>query len=616
LVPILDVDGQIEAFDFEISEEIQAQTDGTTTDTLTVGFSVPSAPALSALSIPVLSLSPTYANSGGILEGESTYYYAISAVDAAGNEGDLSFTASINLPAGPNTYTVTLSGLSFPANSATFHMYRGLNPQVLYRIASNAPLAASFLDIGLPIMSIGPPDASFDHANFYYRYEYAGPYQVTASSATTIACADMGATAGAYVGFLARIISGTGQGQELSISSNDQTTLTISPQWSIIPDSTSEFVIVESTWIFAAVSNSSPVTFEIAYAVGEVIEISGRSANVNNQEASSALCPITRWALGDGNPDYGMAGVPNFVLSAIGAGNLALTQVGFGDTSNTHSVTSGTLQLFHWNELNTPSRYALAAGVDSVSTTILLNQMPPNLPYSGQAIQIGSDSGSEVVFFSAANAAGNAYLVTRGELGSTAVAHSAGDAFLLLDDSTIIVPFAPGFFENASSSNYIHTVALPDVRIIAAEFFVNNAFGKSQALQQSYAGVPPESSLLRTLSGGQFSLQVNGYLATQQNAAPPLLVQATHAIRDMRATLNQAASGYDIVVTVLQNGVLYGNTLTIPSGDSASAIVEGVNFAPLLEDALLTIDIALNGLTSTSTTGISPGRDLTVTIRF
>ena len=29
--------------------------------------------------------------------------------------------------------------------------------------------------------------------------------------------------------------------------------------------------------------------------------------------------------------------------------------------------------------------------------------------------------------------------------------------------------------------------------------------------------------------------------------------------------MNQPANGYDIVVTVLQNGVLYGSTLTIPS---------------------------------------------------
>jgi hypothetical protein len=413
-----------------------------------------------------------------------------------------------------------------------------------------------------------------------------------------------------------RIIDGTGQGQEVSIVSNDQTTLTISPQWPTIPDLTSTFVIVEPSWIFAAVSNTSPVQFEIPYSRGEVIEISGRSANVNNNEASAALCPITRWALGGGNPDVGLAGPPNFVLAAIGGGNVALSQVGFENTLNTSSVTSGTLQLFHWNELNTPSPYILASGIDAGAATIVLNQIASPPLYPGQAIQIGTGSDSEVVTFSFANAADNSYSINRGRLGSSSAGHSAGDAVLPLDNSTIIVPFAAGFFENAASANYLHTVALPDVRIIAAEFFVNNAFGAGQALQQAYGIVPPESSVLRTLSGGQFSLQVNGYLATQQNAAPPLLVQATHAMRDMRATVNQPASGYDIVIAVLQNGVLYGSALTIKSGDSSSSIVEGVDFAPLLEDALLTLDITLNSVATTSSVGVSPGRDLTVTMRF
>jgi hypothetical protein len=84
----------------------------------------------------------------------------------------------------------------------------------------------------------------------------------------------------------------------------------------------------------------------------------------------------------------------------------------------------------------------------------------------------------------------------------------------------------------------------------------------------------------------------------------------------MRVTLNQPASGYEIVVEVLQNGVLYGSTMTIPSGESSSPVVEGVYLAPLIEDSLLTLNIALNSVTATSATGVSPGRDLTVTIRF
>jgi hypothetical protein len=458
-------------------------------------------------------------------------------------------------------------------------------------------------------MPIGPPDASFDHANFYYRYEYAGPFETTASSTTTIACADMGATLGAYAGFSARIISGTGRGQERSISANDQTTLTIAPPWSTVPDLTSLFAIVEPTWIFAAVSNTSPARFEIPFAQREVIQISGRSANVNNQEASVDLCPITRCALGGGNPDFGVPGVPDFVLTAIGSGNLTLSQIGFADSSNISSVTSGTLELYQWNELNTPSPYSLAAPVDAISPIISLNEAAE--AYVGQAIQIDS----EVVTILGVNVAENVYTVLRGALGSVPAAHLMGDLVLHLDNVAVIVPFAPDFFQNRSSANYIHTVALPDVRIVIAQFLVNNSFGPSQSLQQSFAALNPDVTL-RTLSGGQFSIQVNGYLATQQNAAPPLIVEASHAIRDMRATVNQAAIGYDIVVQVLQDGVAYGDSLTISSGTLTSAsIVEGANLPPLVGGSVLTINIALNNV-SGSVAVLSPGRDLTVTIRL
>jgi hypothetical protein len=610
LVPRRDARGQVTTFDFEIVEEVAAQTDGATTDTLSVGFSVPAAPSVASVSIPLLSLSPDYTDSGGTLDGGATYYYAISAVDGSGNEGPLSFTAAATLPSGPATYSVGINELSFPATSTAFHVYRGLTPQLLNRIASSVALASAFTDTGFALLPIGPPDASFDHANFYYRYEYGGPFETTASSAATIACADMGATPAAYTGFTVRIIEGTGEGQERSISSNDQTTLTITPAWSTTPDLTSIFVIIEASWIFAAVSNTSPALFEIAYSRGEVIQVSGRSANVGNQEASVNLCPITRCALGGGNPDTGLASLPDFSLGAFGGGDLTLSQIGFTDLSNVSSVTTGTLQIFQWNELNTPSGFVLAADVDATASSLALNEIGE--PYVGQAIQIGS----EVVTFLSTDAATNSYSIVRGALGSAASPHSAGDAVLHLDNTAIIVPFAPNFFENRSSANYIHTVGLPDVRIAAAEFVVTNAFGNSQATLKSYAFADPDDGL-RTLSGGQFSLQVNGYLATQQNAAPALFIEASHAIRDVRATVTQPAQGYDISVQVKQNGVPYASALTIPSGASSSAaIIKGATLPPLIEGALLTIDIALNVVSASIIDGPSPGRDLTVTVRL
>ncbi len=612
LVPITDSSGEIVTFDFQVSEQIQAQTDGATTDTLSVGFSLPSAPSVSSPNIPLLSLSPIYTQTGGTLEAGSSYYYAISALDSAGNEGPLSFSASVALPAGPDTCAVTINQLSFPSNAATFNVYRGFNPQLMFRIASSVSLGPSFTDIGFPIQPKGPPDASFDHANFYYRFEYGGPYLTTSATSTTIACADMGATAGAYATFSVRIAAGTGAGQERSISSNDQTTLNVSPAWSTVPDSTSTFVIVESSWIFAAITNTSPVQFEIPFTNGEVIEISGRSANVANQEASVDLCPITRVALGDGNATYGVADAPAFSLTAPGGGNLTLFGVGFADPSTASSVTSGTLQLFYWNELDTPSTYTLGAAIDAQSSTLQLN--PSTTVAFGQVLQIDT----ELVTNITANASNGPFTVIRGALGSTPSAHSAGDSALLLNSTSIVVAFAPGFFENDASANYMHTFSLPDARVLAAEFLVNNSFGQSQATQQSYAQVPPQNSTLRTLSGGQFSLQVSGFLATQQNATPPLVVEASHAVRDIQAAVGQAADGYDISVQVLQNGTAYGGSLTIPSGTSVSgAIVNGSNLPPLVGGSLVTMNVTLNvNPNRASANGPSPGKDLTVTIRF
>ena len=412
----------------------------------------------------------------------------------------------------------------------------------------------------------------------------------------------MGAASLAYTGMVVRIIEGTGRGQELTISTNDQTTIAVSPGWSIVPDSTSIFVIAQASWIFAAVSATSPAQFEIAYQSGAIIQISGRGANVNNQESTPDLCPLTRWELGGGNPDVGLAGAPGFTLNAPGGGELTLSQVGFVSLANTSSVYSGTLQVFHWNELDTPSPYNLSAPLDVASGIVQLQTAAD--PYAGQIIQIGT----ELMTIVSLEADLNTYSVTRGSLASVIGAHRTGDVVLHLDSSLIVVPFATEFFENRASSNYLHTVSVPDVRVSAAQFYVTNAFGNSQVTNVCYANLPDAG--LRTLSGGQFTMQISGYLATQKNAAPPLICETGHAVRDIRATVNQAATGYDIAVAIMQNGSLYTN-LTISSGDTDSnSIVDGAALAPLNEGAMITLNITLNVRSTTAL--LSPGKDLTV----
>ncbi len=598
--------GGFEYFDFKTEESIQTLNDGTATDKITVNFAQPRKPSATTTNIPLLSLAAQFQTTGGSLAGGSTYYYAVSAVDGANQEGPLSFTVPAVVPVGTNTNCVTIAEISLPAYASSFNVYRGISPQMLYCIGTGLPISSNFTDNGLLNLPIGPPDASFDHVNLYYRFEYSSLLQATGASSNTLSCLDMGATNLAYAGKVVRIIEGSGAGQERLISNNNSSTLTVASPWSVLPDLTSEFVVCEPSWRFAAVSPVSPVQFEIAYQAGTVIQISGRAANVYNQEGVPDLCPLTRLALGKGQADFGVPAIPAFSLDAPGGGNLVISQVGFSNLANIASVASGTLQLFYWNELANASSCVLAAGLDSTTATIQVNSLPA--AQTGDFIQIDT----EVMGIVSIDTSTKKLSVVRGAYGSPAINHSAGAPVLQLDTKVIIVPFASGFFENRASINFLHTFSLPDARVSAAEFFVTNAFGNSQAQQVCFTQT--NDGGLRTLSGGQFSLQVSGYLGTQQNAAPPLVIESSHAVRDVRAGLNQAASGYDTAIQLLQNGVEYCS-LAIPSDSSNSTLLNGVSLPPLQVEGAITMNVSLT-LSGTAAGALIPGRDLTVTIRL
>lgn len=613
--------GAFEFFDFLVTETTQTG-NGLTTDSLTIGFSQPSKPNPNLPSLPVLSLASQIETTSGSIPANTSYYYAISAVDSLGNEGPLSFTVLAQTISLGNTNSVTLNGLSFPAWAMYFNVYRGTTPQMMYQIASSVNIfgvdgqpVTSYIDTGASPKPIGPPDANFDHANFYWRYEYSPAYMAVTFTSTTIGTGaqDLWATPGVYVGKVVRILDGTGTGQERSITGNDATTLTITPAWSVIPDATSMFVVTEGAWTFAAVSATSPVQFDIPYQSGDAIQITGRGANVNNQEGMPELCPLTRWTLGAQTTDGGVPPLPAFQVATPGGGEVTLSQIGFTSVggelaNNTESISTGTLQVFYWNEVSPPPNpYALAAPLDASTTTILPG--PVTNPPPSYAIQIGS----EIMTVVDVDLVSNTYTVERGVLGSSAASHKTGDPILHLDTSAIIVPFSPGFFGNSASINYIHTFSLPDARIAASEFFVTNSFGDSPTAVQCSAGLSDGG--LRTLSGGQFSLQVSGYLATEQNVAPPLIAgDAPHSVRDARATVSQAPSGYNISVDVLQNGSEFCN-LTIASGNTVSAVTDGVSLPFVQADATLTMNVTLI-VANSGTTAVTPGQDLTVTIRF
>src|SRR5260370_1419851 len=171
------------------------------------------------------------------------------------------------------------------------------------------------------------------------------------------------------------------------------------------------------------------------------------------------------------------------------------------------------------------------------------------------------------------------------------------------------MPFVRNFFGSPASGSYSYQAFLPDVRIATASLFMTNSQGNSDVYRIAFTATVDQG--LRTLSGGQFSIQVEGQLAIQNNVAPPLVVESAHSVRDIFAVVKDAPTNGPVQMVVNQNGQLYCS-LTIPLGAKISNIVNGFPLPPLAVQAQITLDI----VSVTQTPNTLPGRDLTVTIRL
>jgi hypothetical protein len=113
---------------------------------------------------------------------------------------------------------------------------------------------------------------------------------------------------------------------------------------------------------------------------------------------------------------------------------------------------------------------------------------------------------------------------------------------------------------------------------------------------------------LRTLSGGQYSIQVEGFLAIDQAAAPDIVVDSARSVRDVYAVLKSPPLGSPVTLQVKRDGILMCS-LTIPAGATVSSAVDGMALGPLPAGARLSLEV----------TGVGqehPGADLTVVIRL
>jgi hypothetical protein len=190
--------------------------------------------------------------------------------------------------------------------------------------------------------------------------------------------------------------------------------------------------------------------------------------------------------------------------------------------------------------------------------------------------------------------------------GTTAIAHTSQTLVYPLLAKVAIASFARDFFGSPASGGWGMPVLLPDARVASAELFVTNSRGDSETA--SVAVTQTIDQGLRTLSGGQYSIEVEGFLAIENGAAPDLLIEATHTVLDIYAVVRLKPTESPVIIRLNQNGALYC-TLTIPADSQFSNTVDGFPLPPLQSGARITMDITSVGQTN-------PGADLTVIVRL
>lgn len=585
---------------YAIVERARDGADGTAAVELTVGFATPAAPEAGGPGVPLVSLAATIGE--GSLDGGQSLYYAVSAVDGEGRESALSFTVHAAIPGGGGGYGVTLGGLSFAAGTAAFQVYRGNNPAQLRRIAEGVEPTAQFTDTGLADGTAPPPDANYDHANFYWRLELQPACAATIHSARTVGNQALEMVEDEYRGMAVRILSGKGAGQERIVASNTGAVLTLTTGWTVEPDATSLFAVAEAGWRFGATAKSSPVRFEIPNRTGAVAQVSGRAANANGLESPAELCTLTRWTVGGaGHSDADVPPPPVFGLSRGRArgGTLELGAVGFSDLTNTRTIMAGTLSLYYWDELRGAPAYELAQAATEQDSILALNTAGPAQP--GDYVQVEK----EIVRVEEALDGGLDYRVTRGAHASTPAAHAAGTRLYHLEEKAVIVPFVRDFFGSPASGSWSYEIALPHARVASAEFFVTNARGNSEV--SSGCLTYTIDSGMRTLSGGQYSIQVDGFLAVDGAPSPELVIDAARSVGDIYAVVRQTADR-QILLRLTQNGAEYCQ-LAIAADAAMSNVVDGFGLPPLEAGARLGLEVLAVGQ-------YRAGADLTVVIRL
>ncbi len=596
-------DGQIQ---FNASEKLAVDSEGSRSVLLTIPFVRPSVEEVSSTGIPLVRFRFQVEEWPGGLK-PSAYFYGFSAIDAEGRESGLSSLVPVRIAGSGSGYRVELRGLSMPPDAVSFNVYRGSSPQQLLRIAAGVPVSETFVDDGLAVHTVLPPDGNYVKVHAWYRQIHQVFQPVTGWTATSVSGTNLNLTPNRWVGQKVVVRDVQGRVQERGIVSHDENVIQVDRSWDLPPAVTSNLAIVSAGWHFGAESETDIVTVGLPLSPTSSFEVSLRSVSRDGRELDAAIAPSLIWQVGVGSTvtvDTAEPPAPFFSVSLVEGGTLALEGISFPNLDQVGTIYAGQLGILYWDELSAPTELEIGAAITDQDTAVTVTGNWSGIA-PGRLLQFGE----EIAEVTAVNQSENQVTLTRALYGSTPAAHPAGVPVYLLNRQEQLLSFIPGYFRSAAAVGYRHVFRSPNVRLAAADLVLYNRIGPSERGEALLTGSTDQG--LRTLSGGQILLNVHGYLAIEANAGNSIVLERQTVVRDIFAFVQEAPAGGVIELLLKLDGQPY-RELVIESGSFTSASVSGFNRMPLPAGAVLALDI-LN--VPSSAAGV-PGRDLTVCIQI
>lgn len=592
-------------FVFDASEFLAIDPSGAQKAGLKIPFRKPALETGASGGIPLVSFDYDIQSTGGTLSGGS-YFYGLTTVDSGGNESGLSSLIPVTIGGPTESNKVLLKGISSSAAAVTLNLYRGDTPYHLVRIATGLNPAGIVTDGGAYLGNELAPDPNYSRLRAWFRQTFLLDESASTWTANSIGRTGLNLVANRWIGKKVVIRSGAGTGQELAITANTAEVVTLSGSWNILPDATTKFAIVDSAWTLAAESDTDLITVMLPLLPASTFEVSLRSVGKDDSELDALESPSLNWQVGvgaTGGTDGGPPSKPAFGFSIIEEGTISIGGIGFDSLENLSSVYVGQLSVLFWDELMAPNTVSLGPAISASDQSVVINGLSAPLDV-GTMIQVGK----ELLETMAEEATGHAYAVSRGRYQSVAAPHASAALVFALSRRDITIPFVPGYFNSTAAVGFLYNFRLPNVRVSAADFTLYNRIGASERAEESYTILSEDGA--RTLSGGQITISVQGYLAIEASAGTSFIVDRATVVRDVYAYVQEAPVGAPIEVIVYVNGTAYCE-LSVAAGGRVADAVSRFNLAPIPANATISFDIVNVPSSAVGT----PGKDLTVVLQ-